>query len=60
MLYTNLYRNIYTFIQAQISIEMYDLEPFIEGQTSYFEVNLQRKKTKFLFYEVKITLQVLK
>ena len=55
-----MYRNVYTFIQAQTSIEMYDLDPFIEGQTSYFEVNLQRKKTEFLFYEVKITLQVLK
>ena len=41
MLYTNLYRNLYTFIQAQTTIEMYDLDLLIEGQTAYLEVNLQ-------------------
>ena len=60
MFFTNLYRNVYTFIQAQTTIDMYDLDLFIEGQTSYLKINLQSDYTKFLFYEVKFTLSVLK
>ena len=46
-------------MQAQPKIQMYDLEPFIEGHKSYFSENLQRNWTQFLLNEVKITLQAL-